>query len=77
MKKDNKVRYRHKDGRLLRIEQLGAGEFLIVLVKEHAEACMTPVEWALEDILNACDGVYDEDGQFLAQTLEPTDVIVD
>ena len=68
--------YKYKDGRYLKTSYLGDGEYELILTNEEiSRDCLFEKDWLLSDILGCCDGVYDDDGEYIADTLDEVDFI--
>lgn len=77
MKKEKSdVCYEYKDGRFLKACYIGDGEFEIVLTEKISKDCMVSTDWSLAEILRCCDGVYDDSGDFIADTLDESDFAI-
>lgn len=57
--------YKYKDGRFLKTSYIGDGDYELILANEISSDCIFPVEWKLSEILGSCDGIYNEDGEYL------------
>ena len=55
---------------------IGDGEFEIVLTEKISKDCMVSTDWSLAEILRCCDGVYDDSGDFIADTLDESDFAI-
>ena len=69
----NNICYKYKDGRYLQTNYMGDGEYELVLVNNIDVDCLFTKNWVLTEILDSCDSVYDELGEFIAETLDPND----
>jgi hypothetical protein len=72
-----KIVYRYKDGRYLTTNYIGDGDYEIVLTKRIEDESWVNEDWPLSEILDGCDGVYDERGEFITDgyTMEISDFI--
>ena len=75
-KKTSEVCYRYKDGRYLKMYPMGDGEYELILTDIIIGDCLFPIDWALSEILNCCDGVYDDSGEHIADTLDEADFVM-
>lgn len=64
------VIYKYKDGRFLKTEFLGDGEYELYLVKDMCSNCTFNSVWALLEILGCCDAVYDEHNECIEDVIE-------
>lgn len=71
--KKRQVSYKYKDGRFLKTSYLGDGEYELILTNELTSDCAFPNDWDLDEILSACDSVYDDSGEYIADTLDSED----
>ena len=68
--------YKYKDGRYLKTSYMGDGEYELILTNEEiSRDCLFEKNWLLSDILGSCDSVYDDDGEYIADTLDEGDFI--
>ena len=65
--------YKYKDGRYLKVSYMGDGEYELYLVKNVSSDCVFNNNWSLREILSCCDSVYDENDEYIADTLEESD----
>jgi len=72
----NDVCYKFKDGRFLKTSYMGDGEYELILTKKITKDCLFSVDWSLSEILNCCDSVYDDKGEYIADTLDKSDFII-
>lgn len=69
-----KFYYKYKDGRFLKISYMGDGDYELILTnKKLTTECIFKEDWSLSEILNWCDGVYDDSGEYIADTLNESD----
>lgn len=66
--------YKHKDGRFLKIGYMGDGEYELILTSQMSSECVVSTDWELKEILGYCDGVYDDDGKYISDTLNEEDL---
>lgn len=52
---------------------MGDGEYELVLTNEMNRDCLFSDDWSLSEILDNCDSVYDDNDNFIAETLEESD----
>lgn len=72
-KKLSDVCYKYKDGRFLKTSYMGDGEYELILTDKITKDCLFSTDWTLSEILNCCDGVYDDKGEHIADTLDESD----
>ena len=75
--KQAEVCYKYKDGRFLKTSYIGDGEYELILTKKKIDKeCVFNTNWPLSQILGSCDSVYDDKGEFIADTLDEKDFTV-
>jgi hypothetical protein len=52
---------------------MGDGEYGLTLVESVSSQCVFSDNWDLSEILDHCDSVYDESGEYIADTLDESD----
>ena len=67
------VAYKNKEGKYLKVEYLGDGEYELYLIGQVDSECVFKKNWPLTEILSYCDGVYDENGEYISDKLTETD----
>jgi hypothetical protein len=65
-----KLKYEYKDGRFLKTNYIGDGEYELILTKKLDTDCLFNRDWELSEILLTCDSVYSDTGEFIAETLD-------
>ena len=75
-KKLSDVCYKYKDGRFLKTSYMGDGEYELILTDEITKDCLFSIDWSLSEILNRCDSVYDDKGEYIADTLNELDFVI-
>lgn len=75
-KKLSDVCYKYKDGRFLKTSYMGDGEYELILTKKITKDCLFSIDWSLSEILNRCDSVYDDKGEYIADTLNELDFVI-
>lgn len=74
--KNSEVCYKYKDGRFLKTSYMGDGEYELILTKKLTSDCMFPKDWYLNEIIDCCDGIYDDLGDHIADRLDCSDFII-
>lgn len=75
-KKKVEVCYKYKDGRFLKTSYMGDGDYEVVLTTELTSDCLFTTDWPLSEILDSCDGIYDDSGEHIGDTLDESDFII-
>lgn len=70
------VAYKNKEGKYLKVEYLGDCEYELYLVGQVDSDCVFRKNWRLKEILSYCDGVYDEAGEYISDSLEESDFTI-
>ena len=55
---------------------MGDGEYELILTVEITKDCLFSTDWSLSEILRCCDGIYDDEGEYIADTLDDSDFII-
>jgi hypothetical protein len=74
--KQKEICYKYKDGRFLKISYMGDGEYELILTENLTTDCIFYKEWPLSEILECCDGVYDDSDEYIADALEEYDFVI-
>jgi len=70
------ISFKYKDGRFLESEYMGDGDYALILTENITKDCIFPSETTLAELLEYCDGVYDINNDFIADTLDISDFTV-
>lgn len=74
----NYICYQYKDGRFLKTVYMGDGEYEIHLVPNIEKDCLFDKknDWSLNQIIDGCDSVYDENEDWLDIELKEEDFTI-
>lgn len=72
----SEICYKYKDGRFLSNSYMGDGDYELILTKKITSHCVFQTEFSLSEIINGCDGVYDDSGEYIADTLDVLDFTI-
>lgn len=67
--KNNNICYKYKDGRFLKLSYMGDGDFELILTNDVDKSCIFDLSESLEYLLKTCDGIYDELGIYIGDTI--------
>lgn len=70
------VCYKYKDNRFLKLSYMGDGDYELILTKKMTKDCLFSANWSLSEILKCCDSVYDDKGEYIADTLDESDFVI-
>lgn len=75
--KNSEVCYKYKDGRFLKTSYMGDGEYELILTKKLTGDCIfpNPKDWSLSQIIDCCDGIYDDLGDHIADRLDISEFV--
>jgi hypothetical protein len=74
--KQTEIIYKYKDGRFLKTSYMGDGDYELILTNVLTKDCVFNKECYLSEILKYCDSVYDDSGEYIADTLEESDFVI-
>lgn len=55
---------------------MGDGDYELILTKTLNKDCIFENDTFLNDILNCCDGVYDDSGEYIDDPLNESDFVI-
>lgn len=75
-KKSRQVTYLYKDGRFLKTSYIGDGDYELILTTKLTKDCFFHIDWLLSNIIQCCDGIYNDSGDLIKDTISESDFLL-